>query len=119
MGVGVCSELAGQSEGDQEIRHGEQAIEVRSGPCDVVGAAAGGTQAVVATVPGEVHMAAAVAPEAMASHRFGAAKEDVLQGFKRPFGQMLAVTAKEPSAEPMEDLRDAGKVACRLAMSPA
>ena len=71
MGVGVCSELAGQSEGDKKIRHGEQAIEVRSGPCGVIGSAAGGTQSVVAAVIGEVYMAAFATPKAMATHRFG------------------------------------------------
>ena len=118
MGVGVLSQLAGQGEGDQEIRHGEQAIEVRSGPCGVIGSAAGGTQSVVAAVPGEVHMAAAVAPEAMATHRFGAAQEDVLQGLERSFGQVVAVTAEEMLAESIKNFRNGAVWACRLAMSP-
>ena len=118
MGVGVLSQLAGQGEGDQEIRHGEQAIEVRSGPCGVIGSAAGGTQSVVAAVPGEVHMAAAVAPEAMATHRFGAAQEDVLQGLERSFGQVVAVTAEEMLAESIKNFRNSAVSACRLAMSP-
>ena len=55
----------------------------------------------------------------MATHRFGAAQQNVLQGLERSFGQVMAVTAEEALAEAIKNFRNGAASACRLAMNPA
>lgn len=97
------SQLAGEGEGDEEVRDGQELVELLIDPLRVVRRSALGAEPVVAAVPGKVRVPA-LAVIAMPSQDEGSALEDGLQGLALVDRDGGAMPGPEGFGEAFDDL---------------